>query len=164
MPKKHAPAYAHVKPTYVHPSLQSTRASSSTAPQEPQTVSQRLHQLRREQAPRPTPEQRDELTSAVSSRTVPPSLRRILHIPEVNAPNPKPGQRSRRVHGGPRPPPGPAAPSSWLLSSRHAPHALKAAHRQSTGASSTTPTFGILARTTDSDFKVRRSPAWSSYA
>jgi hypothetical protein len=164
MPKKHAPAYAHVKPTYVHPSLQSSRASSSSAPQEPQTVSQRLQQLRREQAPRPTPEQRDELTSAVSSRTVPPDLRRILHIPEVNAPNPKPGQRSRRVHGAPRLPPGPAAPSSWLLSSRHAPEHLKAAHRRLAGASSTAPRFGTLAHATDNNFKVRRFSVWPSYA
>lgn len=153
MPKKHAPAYTQAKPTYVHPSLQSSRASSST-PSEPQTVNQRIQQLRREQTPRATPEQRDELTSVVSSRTVPPDLRRILHIPEVNAPKPKPGLRSRRAIGGIRPPPGPAAPTSWLLSSRHAPDYVRKMKRQQSGDEQGAPRFCMLARVTDVEYRV----------
>src|SRR5690242_3843561 len=153
MPKKHAPAYTQTKPTYVHPSLQSSRASSST-PSEPQTVNQRIQQLRREQTPRATPEQRDELTSVVSSRTVPPDLRRILHIPEVDAPKPKPGLRPRRAIGGARPPPGPAAPNSWLLSSRHAPDYVRKMRRRRSGGETGAPKFCMLARVTNDDHKV----------
>jgi hypothetical protein len=157
MPKKHAPAYTKAKPTYVHPSLQSSRASSSSAPSEPQTVNQRIQQLRREQAPRATQEQRDELTSVVSSRTVPPDLRRILHIPEVNAPKPKAGLRSRRATGGTRPPPGPAAPTSWLLSSRHAPNYARKMRRQQSAGERGAPKFCLLARETDVEYKVHVS-------
>lgn len=153
MPKKHAPAYTQAKPTYVHPSLQSSRASSS-APSEPQTVNQRIQQLRREQTPRATPEQRDELISVVGSRTVPPDLRRILHIPEVNAPKPKPGLRSRRAVGAARPPPGPAAPTSWLLSSRHAPDYVRKMRRQQSGDERGAPRFCMLARVTDDEYRV----------
>lgn len=154
MPKKHAPTYTKAKPTYVHPSLQSSRASSSLAPSEPQTVNQRIQQLRREQAPRATQEQRDELTSVVSSRTVPPDLRRILHIPEVNAPKPKAGLRSRRAIGGARPPPGPAAPTSWLLSSRHAPDYVRKMRRQQSASERGAPKVCLLARETDVEYKV----------
>lgn len=153
MPKKHAPAYTQNKPSYVHPSLQSSRASTST-PAEPQTVNQRIQQLRREQTPRATPEQRDELTSVVSSRTVPPDLRRILHIPEVNAPKPKPGLRSRRVTGSARPPPGPAAPNSWLLSSRHAPDYVRKMRRRQSGGETGAPKFCLLARVTNDEHRV----------
>jgi hypothetical protein len=149
MPKKHTPTYTTTKPSYVHPSLQSTRSASST-PSEPQSVNQRINQLRREQAPRATPEQRDELTSVVSSRTVPPELRRILHIPEVNAPKPKANTRPRRLMGDARPPPGPAAPTSWLQASRHAPAYMK----KKSGAKQAAR-FGTLARVTNVEFKVR---------
>ena len=153
MPKKHKPAYAQVKPTYVHPSLQSSRVSSSTT-SEPQTVNQHIQQLRREQTPRTTPEQRDELTSVVSSRTVPPDLRRILHMPEINAPKPKPGLRSRRVIGGTRPPPGPAAPNSWLLSSRYAPDYARKMRKRQSGDERGAPRFCLLARVTDDVYRV----------
>jgi hypothetical protein len=151
MPKKHTPAYTTTKPSYVHPSLQRSPASSS-APTESQTVTQRIQQLRREQAPRATPEQRDELTSAVSSRTVPPELRRILHIPEVNAPKPKTNTRTRRVAGGARPPPGPAAPTSWLQTSRHAPAYMRNKKKASNEQAAR---FGTLTRVTNEEFKVR---------
>ncbi|KAI4678815.1 uncharacterized protein J4E84_008634 [Alternaria hordeiaustralica] len=151
MPKKHTPSYTTAKPSYVHPSLQSSRSpASSSSSSEPQTVNQRIQQLRREQAPRATPEQRDELTSVVSSRTVPPELRRILHIPEVNAPKPKANTRTRRVMGGVRPPPGPAAPTSWLQTSRHAPaYARKKKADSEKGA----VRFATLARVTNEELK-----------
>jgi hypothetical protein len=151
MPKKHTPAYAKTKPTYVHPSLQSSRASTSSAPPSAQTVNDRIAQLRREQAPRATPEQRDEIASAVN-RTVPPELRRILHIPEVNAPKPKPGGMRRRAVGGARPPPGPAAPHSWLRTSRHAPSYIRTL-KDSTD-SHPSSRFGTLATVTADEFKV----------
>lgn len=153
MPKKRTPAYALTKPTYVHPSLESSRSSPATASSEPQTVNQRIQQLRRDQAPRPTPEQRDEAASGVS-RTVPPELRRILNIPEVNAPKPKAGTRGRRVLGATRPPPGPAAPSSWLLQSRHAPAYMRN-RRKALTVEHSAPRFSTLARATNEDSKVR---------
>ncbi|KAF3011036.1 hypothetical protein E8E13_011001 [Curvularia kusanoi] len=161
MPKKHAPAYTLVKPAHLHPSLHSSRASSSTPP-EPQSVNERIQQLRREQTPRATPEQRDELTSVVSSRTVPPDLRRILHIPEVNAPKPKPGLRSRRTVNGARPPPGPAAPNSWLLASRHAPDYVRKMKRQQHAGAHNAPRFSMIANVTDEEY--RRLPRAGSLA
>jgi hypothetical protein len=155
MPKKHSPAYTTTKPNYVHPSLQSSRAATSSAPAEPQTVNQRIAQLRRDQAPRATLEQRNELSSVVSSRTVPPDLRRILHIPEVNAPKPKAGTRLRtRGLGGARPPPGPAAPSSWLRTSRYAPKQTRDYGWKKPGER-VASRFCHLARVTEEDFKVR---------
>jgi hypothetical protein len=155
MPKKHTPAYTTAKPNYVHPSLQSSRATASSASAEPQTVNQRIAQLRREQAPRATLEQRDEMTSLVSSRTVPPDLRRILHIPEVNAPKPKAGTRLRtRALGGARPPPGPAAPSSWLRTSRYAPKQTRDYGWKKPGER-VASRFCHLAKVTEEDFKVR---------
>lgn len=154
MPKKHAPTYTQTKPSYVHPSLQSSRApsSSSSATTGPQTVNQRIAQLRREQAPRATVEQRDELIAGVSNRTVPPELRRILQIPEVNAPQPKAGTRTRRrAADGTRPPPGPAAPHSWLRRSRHAP-----SYTRNLKDSGDSPVrFCTLARVTQTELKVR---------
>ena len=155
MPKKHTPSYTTAKPSYVHPSLQSSRSpASSSSSSEPQTVNQRIQQLRREQAPRATPEQRDELTSVVSSRTVPPDLRRILHIPEVNAPKPKPGLRSRRTVGGARAPPGPAAPNSWLLASRYAPDYVRKMKGQQSGIEPHAPRFSMIATVTDDEYRV----------
>jgi hypothetical protein len=152
MPKKHAPAYSRTKPTYVHPSLLSPQPSTSSAPAEPQSVNERIAQLRREQAPRATREQRDELTATVSNRTVPPHLRRILRLPEVNAPQPQPGRMRRtRELGAARPPPGPAAPSSWLRTSRHAPKYTRTLKVSSGGAHAR---FGRLASVTDDEFKV----------
>lgn len=119
MAKKHAPAYTRTRPSYVHPSLQRAHSPPASASSTPPSVTQRIQQLRREQASRPTAQQCEDLAQAVS-RTVPPELRRLLHLPEVDAPIPKAGMRPRRVAGAPRPPPGPAIPTSWLQASRHA--------------------------------------------
>jgi hypothetical protein len=158
MPKKHTPAYTTAKPNYVHPSLQSSRSTAASAPtssSSPQTVNDRIAHLRREQAPRATAEQRDEMTLLVSSRTVPPELRRILHIPEVNAPKPKAGTRTPRLRGPgvARPPPGPAAPVSWLYMSRHAPTKAQLPSKQRT-AGGASPRLGPLARQTGADIEV----------
>jgi hypothetical protein len=160
MPKKHTPTYTTTKANYVHPSLQSSRPTTSSAPATSQTVNQRIAQLRREQAPRATAEQRNEISSLVSSRTVPPDLRRILHIPEVNAPKPKAGTMRQRPRGpgGARPPPGPAAPSSWLHRSRYAPKNTNNFLRQQVLDGTPKARFSFLAATTEKDFRVSSAP------
>lgn len=160
MPKKHTPSFTHTKPSYVHPSLQSSRSSSSAGTTEPQTVNQRIQQLRREQAPRTTPERRNEITDVITQRTVPPALRKILNMTEVDAPRPKAGLRSRRApQQGPRPPPGPATPSSWLLSSRHAPNHLRKSRESYTAGDGTR--FYALAKEHDREYQVCAWPSTS---
>ncbi|KAH8725463.1 hypothetical protein GQ44DRAFT_707109 [Phaeosphaeriaceae sp. PMI808] len=164
MPKKHAPAYTTTKPSYVHPALQSSRSSSSSTPTTPQTVNQRIAQLRREQAPRASIEQRNEMTLVVSSRTVPPDLRRILHIPEVNAPPPKAGLRVRmRRTSAARPPPGPAAPNSWLRLSRYATESKPQHTRKKSGERAGSRT-SRLASVTAEDLKVHFPHAPTLYS
>ncbi|KAF2464361.1 uncharacterized protein BDR25DRAFT_242988 [Lindgomyces ingoldianus] len=155
MPKKHAPPYTQTKPSnsYVHPSLQSSRPSTSASPT-PQTVNQRIQQLRREQTPRATSERRDEVTELVRNRSVPPQLRQILQIPEVNAPLPKAGVRARPVPRARRPPPGPAAPSSWLSHSRHTPaHARNRRLVEEGGSERLYEQFCALARLNDVEYR-----------
>ncbi|KAF2660600.1 hypothetical protein K491DRAFT_711507 [Lophiostoma macrostomum CBS 122681] len=155
MPKKHAPSYTHTKPSYVHPSLQSSRSASSSAPAEPQTVTQRIQQLRREQTPRASSSRRDEVTEIVSSRTLPKQVRQVLHMAEVDSPPPKPGNRTSRAprRGGARPPPGPAAPSSWLQTSRHAPPHIRNLKKYRTGGDMGPARFCALAQVHDAEYK-----------
>jgi hypothetical protein len=94
------------------------------------TVNERLAQLRAEQAPRPTIEQRNEIASLATSHTLPPHLRRILAVPETAPPLPKAGARRMMRVNGRRLPPGPAAPQSWLAASLHAPAHVKARAKQ----------------------------------
>jgi hypothetical protein len=144
MPKKHQPAFLAIKPQATPPT---TRSSSST-PTPPQSVNERISRLRREQTPRASPQRINEVTEVVSHRTVPPHLRRLLHMAEVDAPPPKPGTRSL-LPGG-RTPSGPAAPNSWLVASRHAPINL----RRRFGEDSRVPRFCRLTRVHNEEFKV----------
>ena len=146
MPKKHQPAFLSIKP---QPTPASSRATNE-APATPLSVNERISQLRREQTPRATSQRINEVTEVVSHRTVPPHLRRLLHMTEVDAPPPKPGTR-RRLRPGERPPPGPAAPSSWLAASRHAPKGLRARFGQDAAVGR----FCRLARVHDDEYKVR---------
>ncbi|KAF2714434.1 hypothetical protein K504DRAFT_365659 [Pleomassaria siparia CBS 279.74] len=149
MPKKRAPAFMHTKPSNVHPSLQSQRVSSSSPGH--QTVNERIEQLRREQAPRATPERRAEITELVTQRTIPPALRRILGGMEVDGPPPKPGSRTRnRGPPGVRVPPGPAIPSSWLQVGQHADRMRKSKRTLRVGDRSS---FCALAREHDAEHK-----------
>lgn len=148
MPKKHQPTYASIKPQPTYPSHSRNAASSSTVP--PQTVNDRIQQLRREQAPKTTAQRRDEVTEVVSTRTVPPDLRRILHMAEVDAPKPKPGRR--RPHGE-RPPPGPLAPKSWLSRSRWAPEYVRKSMAYD-GHGNGVGRFCKLTRVHNEEFKV----------
>ncbi|OCL01861.1 hypothetical protein AOQ84DRAFT_443746 [Glonium stellatum] len=124
MPKKHQPIFSKPSSTYVHPSLESSRASPTT-PSTPRTVNDRINQLRREQAPRRSLERWNEITDVVTKRTVPPGLRHILNIPEVDPPLPKPGLRRAGLSRTRPPPSGPAAPISWLHQSRHVPSQIR---------------------------------------
>jgi hypothetical protein len=156
MPKKRAPAYSLTKPSsQVHPSLERSATPSSSAPASPQTVNERIKQLRREQAPRVTAQRRDELTEVVTKPSVPPQLRRILQMAEVDSPRPKPGSRLRsRQVGGARPPPGPAAPTSWLQASRHASDHIRNVRRYRFGEGSGPGGFCALVRVHDEEFHV----------
>ncbi|PVH93076.1 hypothetical protein DM02DRAFT_542298 [Periconia macrospinosa] len=156
MPKKHQPAYASIRPTHSR-STTTPRATTSTAPQ--QSVNDRIQQLRREQAPRTTTQRRDEITEVVTTRTVPPHLRRLLQLAEGEVPKPKPGSRHARNIGASRPgerrPPGPAAPNSWLSASRFAPKGMR--NGEGDGTLDRREGFGRLARCYDEEF--RRFPA-----
>ena len=157
MPKKHQPTYASIKPkTTAPPTLESSRnGASSSTPPPPQTVNDRIQQLRREQAPRVTAQRRDEIAE-VSHRTVPPDLRRVLHMAEFDAPKPKSGIRraTRGTAPGRRPPPGPAAPTSWLSRSRWAPEYVRKS-RTYDGHGTGVGRFCQLARAYDEEFEVR---------
>lgn len=122
MPKKYQPNYKPAS-SYVHPSLSSSRSSTSShaAPSSSsQSVNDRLNQLRREQAPRSAIDRRNEITETLTARVTHPAVRQILNLPDVAVPRPRVVARTangRRV-------PGPSAPQSWLERSRHAPEAL----------------------------------------
>lgn len=115
MPKKRNHQFKPLQTQISHPS--SSRDPSGST----RTVNEKLQQLRVEQAPRLTIEQRNEITTLATSHTLPPHLRRILDVPETAPPGPKRGNRRIMRVNGQRPPPGPAAPQSWLAASRHAP-------------------------------------------
>lgn len=132
MPKKHHTNYTkqaqalHNRPTSPKAQDGPGAGSSSTTT----SVNQRLEQLRREQTPRATAEHRNAVSSVVSNPTLPPNVRHLLAIPETAPLKPKRGrifQRGERVPDGVsrRAPAGPAAPMSWLHSSRHAPRNLR---------------------------------------
>lgn len=157
MPKKRRPHYAQTKPTYVHPSLQRTESPTSSAAESANeaTVNQLIQQLRREQARGTTLQRRDEVTDVVTRRTIPPHLRRILQLPEVEPQ----GTRSHTPRSGPRPPPGPAPPTSWLSGlhlSRHAPENLRHLNRHKMGDEQPSGRRGLslLAKLYHDDFKV----------
>ncbi|KAF2688382.1 hypothetical protein K458DRAFT_281950, partial [Lentithecium fluviatile CBS 122367] len=150
MPKKHQPSFLSIKPTA---STAPPRPTQSN-PTPPPTVNERISQLRREQAPRATPERIHEVTEVVQShRTVPPQLRRLLSLPEVDAPLPKTGRRRPPLRDGERPPPGPAAPTSWLAGSRHAPAELRRRGLRGGDGGSGVRRFCRLARVHDEEFK-----------
>lgn len=155
MPKKHAPTFATKPASSVHPSLESR--STPPPPSGPKTVNERINQLRREQGPRTTIERRNEFSDMVNQRTVPPALRQILNIPEIDPPRPKTGRPQRTVRTR-RPPPGPAPPASWLSTSRHSLPELRALQYPNELRQGTTK-FGSLAELKDGE-RVRGN-AWA---
>ncbi|KAF2230887.1 hypothetical protein EV356DRAFT_453073 [Viridothelium virens] len=128
MPKKHNQNFNLSKTRYVHPSLTSTKENHGEASSGPSPgVNERLNQLRLSQSPKASPEKVDQITAAVTQKSVPPNLRAVLNIPEPAAPRPKPGVRRRRLPGQPA---GPAAPQSWMERSQHAPSYERARARK----------------------------------
>lgn len=127
MPKKHN-KYPSVKPVNtVHPSLiisssdhhrhgGSGSHSGSSAPQE-RSVNELIQHLRRTQVSRSANGEGSINSSSVfAPKTVHPSIRNLLELPETPPPRPRPNARSaigRRVRRTPGPPP----PSSWLAGS-----------------------------------------------
>ncbi|KAF2103766.1 hypothetical protein NA57DRAFT_31036 [Rhizodiscina lignyota] len=120
MPKKHHHDFTKLGSQYSYSSTSASSKPSDGSSTSSKTVNERLEQLRREQAPKASIEKRNEVSAVLSSPTVPPHLRHLLSIPETAPPKPK-IIRGQRALGRGRPPPGPAAPQSWLHMSRHAP-------------------------------------------
>ncbi|PYI34267.1 hypothetical protein BP00DRAFT_433905 [Aspergillus indologenus CBS 114.80] len=93
---------------------------SSTSEQQPQpSVNELIDHLRRTQVTR-TPDQRPENSyQFVVPRSVHPSLRNLLELPETPPPRPRPGSRRHAVvgarRGTRRTAAGPPAPQSWLV-------------------------------------------------
>lgn len=117
MPKKHN-KYPYIKPaSTVHPSLESSNtkrqygsASRSTA--DNQSVNDLIQHLRRTQVTSPN-DGPSNTSRTVTQRTLHPSLRNILDVPET--PPPRPRSNARPVGGRFfRRTPGPPPPSSWL--------------------------------------------------
>lgn len=120
MPKKHRKTFV-AKPTNPpHHSLTSSdhgrpRNSSGSAAESP-SVNDLISRLRRTQLPSSSePYPHPSPLSFTSQRSVPPSLRNLLELPETPPPRPRP-DASRVVTGRPRTrhTPGPPPPQSWL--------------------------------------------------
>src|SRR5204863_2644747 len=116
MPKKHhKPTTPKPKHT-VHPSLGSFSSSDaqhgSSSPTKERSVTELIQHLRRTQVIN----QYSENTagpSGITPRSVHPSIRNILELPETPPPRPRPGTRPLGAHRLRRAP-GPPPPVSWL--------------------------------------------------
>lgn len=125
MPKKHHKSNFAKPANTVHPSLLSSSSrhnqnGGSRASEQQPSVNDLINHLRRTQVSTPSAEDRNASPSrfvpAPAPRTVHPSLRNLLEVPETPPPRPRPNaprigigaRRLRRVAG---PPP----PESWLL-------------------------------------------------
>lgn len=92
----------------------------------------------------------------VTQRTVPPALRHILNIPEVDPPLPKRGARRTELSRTRRPPPGPAAPTSWSHRSRYVPPQIRGLNERPAvaGQSGYIPVKFSLLATLNDGFKM----------
>ncbi|KAK2756709.1 hypothetical protein FQN54_005155 [Arachnomyces sp. PD_36] len=121
MPKKHhKPVFA--KPTNsAHPSLASSRSShGNPASGEGSSVNDLITRLRRTGGSPASPEEGRASPVTLTPRTVHPSIRNLLEIPETPPPRPRP--TTRRIGGARvRRPPGPAAPTSGFTSNLDTP-------------------------------------------
>ncbi|PYH95263.1 hypothetical protein BO71DRAFT_398175 [Aspergillus ellipticus CBS 707.79] len=134
MPKKHKKA-AFAKPASTahhtlgsgprashHDPLRSSHASSSTAEQP--SVNDLINHLRRTQVFKSSDNGPEAPFRFVAPRSVHPSLRNLLELPETPTPRPRPGARrlgvgARRLRRTPGPPP----PASWLIGSTNSDNA-----------------------------------------
>ncbi|KAH8690145.1 tafazzin [Talaromyces proteolyticus] len=108
--------YASIKPTNTaHPSLQSSsnarHGPSGSSPSGGRSVNDLIHHLRRTQVS-PTGEGSSSPSRSTTPRTLHPSIRNILDVPET--PPPRPRTNVRQLGGRFRRTPGPPPPSSWL--------------------------------------------------
>ncbi|KZF21728.1 hypothetical protein L228DRAFT_158667 [Xylona heveae TC161] len=134
MPKKHRPQFTKLEGTSSSSTSSPTRRTTGGASDSPQqSVNDLLRHLRRSQNAG-TAEQRArerELAAVATAPTVHPSLRELLHIPEIPAPR---SRRPPRRHGlfRDRGPAGPPPPLSWLTESIHAPAQIQEMDRRRT--------------------------------
>ncbi|KAJ5776684.1 uncharacterized protein N7511_001695 [Penicillium nucicola] len=118
MPKKHQ--RFHTKPASpAHHSLgSSSRHDRPGASVAAESVNDLISHLRLTQTPNPSEEgasrPRPSQRSLVSSRSVHPSLRNLLELPETPPPRPRPGAQRTAIGSRPRRTAGPPPPESWL--------------------------------------------------
>ncbi|KAL8805312.1 MAG: hypothetical protein Q9200_005485 [Gallowayella weberi] len=116
MPKKRNQSYISKPPTSVHPSITNRHHDVPRDEQSDKSVNLLLQQLRISQAASMAS---SEPRSDLNPKTVHPSLKHILQIPETPPLRPRPGMRPATIQGRRRPP-GPAPPRSWSQSSHPA--------------------------------------------
>ena len=145
MPKKHNKSISVRPKTSPHSSLRSSshlaspngRLAASAASSDSPSVNNLISHLRQTQL---SHEANDSLStnllSAQPQRTVHPSLRNLLDVPDTPPPRPRVaprsvlGPRSRRI-------PGPPPPESWLTGSIHAPASVRLKEQNIAAASAT---------------------------
>ena len=114
MPKKqNKPQTVKYKPTFSLSSSPGSPSSSNGATE--RSVNELIQHLRQTQISK-SQSQTEEWASKLVPRSVHPSIRNLLELPETPPPRPRNGTTrvgERRI----RRPPGPAAPASWLLPS-----------------------------------------------
>ncbi|KAJ5595257.1 uncharacterized protein N7459_001465 [Penicillium hispanicum] len=124
MPKKHKRTFVTKPANTPHHSLASSgarhndrlRQSTGSAAESP-SVNDLISRLRRTQLPSPSSEQNPPSSSSsfASQRSVPPSLRNLLELPEPPPPRPRPDASRMAIGRRPiRRIPGPPPPESWL--------------------------------------------------
>ena len=124
MPKKrHNPTFAKPVSTPHHtllisgPRNQNDRFSSpsSSSISTTTSVNDLIHHLRRTQISSSSDDRTANPTQFVAPRSVHPSLRNLLELPETPPPRPRPDARRNGVGRRVRRTPGPPPPQSWLL-------------------------------------------------
>ncbi|KAI9043858.1 uncharacterized protein KD926_002749 [Aspergillus affinis] len=126
MPKKHH-NHSFSKPaSTAHHTLASSgprgsndrfRPSQASSNAESSSVNDLINHLRRTQvSPRTAEDGQESPFRQIASRSVHPSLRNLLELPEIPPPRPRPGARRVGIGGRPsRRTAGPPPPESWLL-------------------------------------------------
>ncbi|KAJ5168402.1 uncharacterized protein N7482_003996 [Penicillium canariense] len=127
MPKKQKRSFVFKLADTPHHTLTSgpaqndqTRRPAGSATSEAPSVNDLISHLRRTQATS-SPEHNPSSSprSFTSQRSVHPSLRNLLEVPETPPPRPRPGSRRTAIGGRPvRLTPGPPPPDSWLSHNR----------------------------------------------
>ncbi|KAL5361116.1 hypothetical protein BJX96DRAFT_151428 [Aspergillus floccosus] len=123
MPKKHHKAVFTKPASTAHHTLSSSsrrdqhdpfRSSNAAASPAPPSVNDLISHLRRTQVSQTAADNQRSPSRVIPARSVHPSLRNVLELPETPPPRPRPGSRRVGV-GGRRRFAGPPPPESWLL-------------------------------------------------